>query len=263
MTTTDTPEAFARPVTAAPGQPLRVAVYSRLADAIRSSEFTLGSLLPSETELGTMLGVSRTVVREALMLLEEDGLIVTRRGVGRTVVNRLPSVGLERLRTFEQVLSTFDEPVRIATHEFGLQPTTDFTSRKLDVDAAANMWFRESVAYRGTDPVAIIQEHLPAGRYLSDVSRELAARIEGYAEQEGTLLRLMVADLGPVFEAAECDVAVGTVGATRGQLLGLKAKDPVLVLTQTAQLAGTPAYLAKVVVSPAAGPLAIVQTSSA
>jgi GntR family transcriptional regulator len=252
-----------QPVKAASGQPLRVAVYARLADAIRAERFGLGALLPSEPELGAMLGVSRTVVREALMLLEEDGLIVTRRGIGRMVVNRLPAVGLENLRPFEQVLSTPEESVRVATHEFGVQATTDFVSRGLGLDAAANTWFRESLAYRGDDPVAIVQEHLPAGRYLSDVSRSVADLVEGYRDREGTLLSLILEDLGPVLGSGECDIAVGTVGTTRGRLLGLAGRSPVLVLTQRARLGGAPLYLAKCIVSSAAGPLSIVQSSPA
>lgn len=68
------------PLSVPTGQPLRVAVYTSLADAIRGGRVELGSLLPNEAELGVALRVSRTVVREALMLLEEDGLIRTRRG---------------------------------------------------------------------------------------------------------------------------------------------------------------------------------------
>ena len=49
--------------------------YSRIAEAIRNNLLQPGSTLPTETELGTGMKVSRTVVSEALMLLEEEGLI--------------------------------------------------------------------------------------------------------------------------------------------------------------------------------------------
>ncbi len=45
------------------GQPIRVAIYTRLAEGIRSGAFRLGEMLPRETELSAMLGVSRTPVR--------------------------------------------------------------------------------------------------------------------------------------------------------------------------------------------------------
>ena len=56
-----------------------------LRQAITRGTFRRGSQLPTEAELCQMLGVSRTVVREALRVLEEDGLVARRHGVGTFV----------------------------------------------------------------------------------------------------------------------------------------------------------------------------------
>jgi len=56
-----------------------------LRQAIARGSFRPGSQLPTEAELCQMLGVSRTVVREALRVLEEDGLVTRRHGVGTFV----------------------------------------------------------------------------------------------------------------------------------------------------------------------------------
>lgn len=56
-----------------------------LRHAITAGTYRPGSQLPTEAELVAMLGVSRTVVREALRGLEEDGLIMRRHGVGTFV----------------------------------------------------------------------------------------------------------------------------------------------------------------------------------
>ena len=61
------------------------AVQEELRQAIFSGVYTPGSQLPTEAELGEMLGASRTVVREALRILEDDGLIFRRHGVGTFV----------------------------------------------------------------------------------------------------------------------------------------------------------------------------------
>lgn len=55
--------------------------------AIARGTFRPGSQLPTEAELCEMLGVSRTVVREALRVLEDDGLVARRHGVGTFVRN--------------------------------------------------------------------------------------------------------------------------------------------------------------------------------
>jgi len=58
-----------------------------LRQAITGGTFRPGSQLPTEAELCEMLGVSRTVVREALRVLEDDGLVSRRHGVGTFVRN--------------------------------------------------------------------------------------------------------------------------------------------------------------------------------
>jgi GntR family transcriptional regulator len=250
-----------RSLTSTVGQPLRVAVYSRIADGIRSGVFELGSALPRETELGTALGVSRTVVREALMLLEEDGLILTRRGIGRFVADDLPRVGLEELRPLEEALSDGEDDVVVRAISFDLQSTTDFTSSKLALDAAANTWFREAVVERHGEPVAILQEHLPAGRYLSDISPAIADGLEEAAASSSSVLSAL-REQGVVFDSAVCEITVNVVGSSRGELLGLGAADPVLILTQTVTTGGVPVYLAKCIVSSRVGHLSVVQTTS-
>jgi GntR family transcriptional regulator len=56
-----------------------------LRQAIARGTFRPGTQLPTEAELCQMLGVSRTVVREALRVLEENGLVTRRHGVGTFV----------------------------------------------------------------------------------------------------------------------------------------------------------------------------------
>ena len=58
-----------------------------LRQAITGGIYRPGSQLPTEAELCGMLGVSRTVVREALRVLEDDGLVARRHGVGTFVRN--------------------------------------------------------------------------------------------------------------------------------------------------------------------------------
>jgi DNA-binding FadR family transcriptional regulator len=78
-----------------PEKNLAEQVMVRLSGDIRGGRLAPGTRLPTEQMLTTELGVSRTVVREAVAALRADGLIVTRRGSGAYVAD--PAAGPFRI----------------------------------------------------------------------------------------------------------------------------------------------------------------------
>jgi DNA-binding FadR family transcriptional regulator len=68
-------------------------VVEVLSDAIRSGVYEVGERLPSEQELAVKLGVSRTVLREAIAVLRRAGVVSVRRGAtGGTFVEALGNI---------------------------------------------------------------------------------------------------------------------------------------------------------------------------
>src|ERR1700692_3597750 len=59
---------------------LSAEVIDRLAEEITSGKLPAGAKLPSEQEMMRGMGVSRTVVREAVAALRARGLVITRQG---------------------------------------------------------------------------------------------------------------------------------------------------------------------------------------
>lgn len=91
-------------------QSLTVELTERLRDQIVSGALSPGQKLPTEQGLVEALGVSRTVVREAIAALKSEQLVVTRQGVGAFVVERI------RPRPFEidtDELASVEEAVHI------------------------------------------------------------------------------------------------------------------------------------------------------
>ena len=81
--------------------------YQRIAQAltfeIERGLYSVGSRLPSERELSSRFNVSRPTLREALTVLEAQGLVEIRGGSGTTVL-KVP----EALRGFESSISEFE-----------------------------------------------------------------------------------------------------------------------------------------------------------
>ncbi|ALX26748.1 GntR family transcriptional regulator [Bordetella pertussis] len=83
------------------GQRVRLAdqLYGQIFDQIASGRLNVGDKLPSEHEICEKFGVSRPVVREALLRLRADGLVTAHQGLG-TFVSHQPA---PRLKTFSDV----------------------------------------------------------------------------------------------------------------------------------------------------------------
>ncbi|UKA50967.1 GntR family transcriptional regulator [Arthrobacter sp. FW305-123] len=248
---------LSRPIATQPGQPLRVAAYSRIAEAIRTKILPPGSLLPTETELGTMMDVSRTVIREALMLLEEDGLTRARRGVGRFVADSLPRIGIEHIRPFDQLLGGTEQDIQVKRVAAIKQPASEFVAPGIGVQPDEDVWFWESVLIRNGEPLAHLQENVAQGIPEAEALAEAA---EAPTLPASTLLEVLgglPGALGP----GECQISLSTAGPSRAKLLGLRPSDPVLVLTQYVRRNGAPFYLAKCLVAAKAGHLSVIQSS--
>src|SRR5450631_312154 len=85
-------------------------VLQRIEAQIVSGELRAGERLPSERELAEMLGVSRPAVREALRVLEAQGVVRSQVGQGPgsgTTIERVPSDALTRLLRLHVALGSF------------------------------------------------------------------------------------------------------------------------------------------------------------
>ena len=62
--------------------PFYFQMAAALEHEISAGRWTAGSRIPSEPELCKSFGISRSVVRQALQRLEQEGLIIRRKGFG-------------------------------------------------------------------------------------------------------------------------------------------------------------------------------------
>ena len=70
------------------GKRLADQAYSNIVELITNERLKVGDRLPPELRLAETFGVSRTIIREALVRLTADGFTEARRGAGTFVKNR-------------------------------------------------------------------------------------------------------------------------------------------------------------------------------
>lgn len=99
-------------------------VVEALRAPIRDGRVEPGTKLPTEGEVMSAFGVSRTVVREALSQLQAAGLVTTRHGVGTFVVGRGDEaafrLGPQQLETLRDVIEVLELRVGVESEAAGL-----------------------------------------------------------------------------------------------------------------------------------------------
>lgn len=158
-------------MTETPPRSSRIAKASDvLADDLRS--WILGEALPpdapvpSETEIMRDWGFSRGTVREALRLLENDGLIVTRRGPKGGIRVRRPEVA-QVSRALALILSSNETPLRdLFAYRKLVEPAVAAAAAR-DATPEQRVWLK-SIAEAGDAPnedwQMSIEFHVALGR---------------------------------------------------------------------------------------------------
>lgn len=146
-----------------PTRSLARETHNELRAAIEAGEFA-DSKIPPEAELADHLGVSRTTVRAALQMLEQQGIVSRQRGVGTRVVPH----GVERsLKVEFNRLTALDELLTDGGHELATEildvrtevlPTIAETvglSRDEEWHVVEKIWYTDAL------PAVFLRDHIP------------------------------------------------------------------------------------------------------
>jgi DNA-binding GntR family transcriptional regulator len=232
-----------------------VALYERIADAIHDGTYPPGSTLPSEPKLAGELGVSRPALREALLLLQEDGLLSVRRGVGRTVNDRPPRRGFEQLQPLDDLLG----PVRVKALLRSREEPTDFTTQHLLAPAGSELRFWESVLVGESLAVALSHEWAAPEDVLDRLHPAFGEALS--AEPAVSMLTVLAEASRGVPLTAHSGVSATLLGRRRGEQLDRPADTPAVLITQVVRVDGTPVMAAKHMLPTGAPALPVLQSS--
>jgi len=152
-------------------------LYSQLINVIKSKikngQFVVGDLLPSEAELCLEYNLSRSTVRHAMTELENEGLVIRRRGKGTFISE--PKIN----RKVDEIYS-FSKEMRY----LGLEPSSkilDFRKTKIDIDLQehAEINYLEENAYKivrlrlaNSEPLLLETTYIPM-YVIPDLTQEM------------------------------------------------------------------------------------------
>ncbi|MET9295290.1 GntR family transcriptional regulator [Streptomyces sp. NPDC003077] len=242
----------------------RVELYERIVAAIHDGTFPPGSDLPSEPALAARMGVSRPALREVLILLQEDGVITRKHGVGSRVNQHLPPRGLERLLPVEALLDEGNITCRRLAAEH--DEATDFSGHHLRLSSMSRTWFWETLIEVDGVPACFAHEWAAEDSALTALDPACAEAIAHQAAADPSTGEPVVTMLAALLAAAGDHTLTGksTLGATilgreRGKAMNRPPETPAILITQVVSAESRPVLAAKYLLPAGAPFLRIVQ----
>ncbi|GAB4442507.1 MAG: GntR family transcriptional regulator [Anaerolineae bacterium] len=144
-------------------------VKALLKQRIINAEFDEGRI-PSETDLASELGVSRTTIRDALSRLELEGTIFRKQGAG-TFVNEASlqiHTRMEEIWHYEVMLEAHGYTPSNRIIDLSQQPAGSDIARALGIDPADSVVTVQKLFLADGEPVIFAVNHIPAQHITCD-----------------------------------------------------------------------------------------------
>lgn len=130
--------------------PRYVSVYDSILERIENGTYGQGEQLPGENDLARSFCVSRNTLRQALLLLHEDGYVVNAKGKGTFVCKSNSSSGNASLENIaDPLVSCAIGKVDKIETEFDFRNISDKNRELFNLDSSEILLFLERIYFRG------------------------------------------------------------------------------------------------------------------
>ncbi|WP_329548782.1 GntR family transcriptional regulator [Streptomyces sp. NBC_01356] len=194
-------------------------IAEELRRAIDREEYTVGSLLPAETELAAQYAVSRGTVRQAVASLTAEGLIGSRQGARRVVLAGRRSQSFAELRSFAQWARAMGREAtgHVVTQE--RRPATAEDAVRLQL--RENSTVLHVLRVRGLDGEPVLLERTVYADWISPA-------VEAIEPDCPSVTQRLFEDTGLVFAYGEHVIDAVAAGAQDADLLDVRRTSPLL-----------------------------------
>jgi GntR family transcriptional regulator len=206
-------------------RPLYLQAIGALTEMIEAGEYSVGSQLPSEAELGEMLGISRSTLREALGYLETFGMVSRQPGRGTFVTaSHSPGFigGIERLETFRELAERANKTPKVIERNVDSVLTTEKLQEVLNITDDTKLVKVESI--EAVDGVRCM--------YLEDYIIVKGPFRDTLLTYEGSTLTYLIEKHEPPLSFARSKIFAINASAEIAKKLMIDEGQPVLYLEQ-------------------------------
>jgi len=167
--------------------PYYIQLMDILKAQIQEKKWLPGEQIPGEQELCTIYNISRTVVRQALLELELDGVINRRKGKGTFIAEPKIIEGLVQNLTgfYQDMVEKGLKPVTRVMHQV-VVPASEKVAAYLNIDPGVEVIDIQRLRFINDEPIQLVTTYIPYHIFPPLATVDLTDRsLYAFLEKEG------------------------------------------------------------------------------
>lgn len=203
--------------------PLYYQVKESLLEKIKSNQFKVGDLIPSESELQEEYNVSRITIRRAIQELVQEGHLYTRQGRGTFVSRPKVSQELNLITSWAETMAAMGMRPETKRIEYFVEPAPVNIARLLNIPIGDKVYRIERLRYADGEPTCIMTNYLSPAVVPGLLDKGLKSE---------SLYETLEKHYSIVLSRAEETVEAKAAKASEAELLNIKRGAPLLYATR-------------------------------
>ncbi|MBM7557895.1 GntR family transcriptional regulator [Halanaerobacter jeridensis] len=199
-------------------RPLYILVKEKIDEQIADGTYQPGEQLPSEAKLSEELGVSRATLREALRILEKEGKVNRRQGVGTFITEKVAlfKSGIGELNSITETIESMGLEAGTNNLNLELGVLDETLAQEFEISSDRELAVINRTRTANDEAVAYCKDYVPQFYLPDDVTEtDLEESLFDFLQQScGIYITYAVADILPVaadkFLAKQLGVEEGT-----------------------------------------------------
>jgi GntR family transcriptional regulator len=180
-------------------RPLYQLVIDHMKQLKASGEWTAGTRLPSENELAKRFGVSRATLREALRILEEEGFIIRKHGIGTFIAEKqVFKGGIEQLFSVTEWIRRTGYTPGTSGFSMRIIQATDEWRERFDMEDLRFLYEITRIRTANEQPVVFCRDIVPVPYLTEEWKEKYESLLEALTNISGIEIRYAIADILPV-----------------------------------------------------------------
>lgn len=200
--------------------PLYVQIAEGLIDRIESGELAPGDRLPPERILSSSLGVTRVTLRQALQLVEAEGLLERRQGAGTFIAAPKIERTTTRLTPFTLGMKRSGLIPGARVVQFERKPAKISTARRLKLPLSSELYYCHRLRLINQEPIMVEKFYLPASSFPD---------LDAAVLEDASVFEILEQGYGVRIIRAEQSLEAVSASDYEAELLGITAGAPLLL----------------------------------